>query len=461
MYEISETAKVWFERSKLDGLKNLHTDRVSEWGEFVPQLFGKLLFNSQTEQKPPKEQSQWVKDTFNLLESKPEWKSIQEASGYHPDIAAENTISLANAVAEAMDLDSKDKSNATSPQALKVLLDGLDKESADKLKKKIREGQEVREDMVAGAELTTCLLRAMKRSAEKSDKDKKAVKVLRGYGMGGDKNEMREEIPKELISLLSDNEILMKIIDKLGRLKKATMRQAAKSPSKRGVAIDGVKCGDKVEDLLASELVKLGNPIMKIDLLDRLQGKKALVWRKTSKDPKSRGDILMMVDNSASMQYESGYPDKVSAHEWASAVAAATILKAIKGKRKVEVIFFSDDIRRMRVNGKEDLTAFFKMLSVAPHGGTDIVAAMQEARKNEMSLNKPDGLMISDMCLPNDMAIPKLKCELKLALISDGNISDGESVKELIGANEMITINPEILGSHNGDSVASNIVDRV
>jgi Mg-chelatase subunit ChlD len=136
-------------------------------------------------------------------------------------------------------------------------------------------------------------------------------------------------------------------------------------------------------------------------------------------------------------------------------------LKAVKSNRCVEVIFFNGQTETVRVNGTQDLEAFFNALSSDPTGGTNMGYAMEEAKKAMPELKKPQALMVSDMQIPPGFEVePKLDCRLELVLVSDVQ-HDKERIKEQIGANDVMVIDPTTIGTDHRHSLASNIVERV
>lgn len=461
MYELPPISKIWFERCNLSNVRDLFSDRLSEWPDFVEQLFGKLLFDSQTTEMPVDEQNEWVRNAFNMLEDMPDFADVKSASAYHPSIAAEYTDKLSHTIAEAMNLRKLPRDDPDSPEQIQSMVDYATENgyACDDIKHRLNKAKLNRTKCILKAESSVEFKRQMKMFAEDATDQQEIVKVFNSFGLGGDKSKLQDGIPHDLIQFILHDKELLKLIKSLGGLRQAMARNELMSPSKRGVSISGVKCDDRLEDLLSSELVKLNDPILKIDLLDRLANKKALVWEKKAKTPREHGDILLMLDKSGSMT--TPMDTSRSRNEWATAVAVATVLKALRDKRTVYAITFNSWPEGMIVKSHDDLKKFMAHVTARPSGGTNMGNAFEYANLKLEHLNKPEALIVCDMEIPDNIEIePQLTCKSRMVLITDSFVN-ADRVKEQTGVTDIIDINPDKMTSTDTDHVASQILQSV
>lgn len=214
------------------------------------------------------------------------------------------------------------------------------------------------------------------------------------WGLGGSIGNVR--IPystkKAALERIRNSQKLRKISDFLGRMRD-TARLDQKKKSKDGAtAIKSITTGDKIQDTLPSEKMKILNDTMKKDFFRRMQQKALMVYKKESHKSKNKGPIICCVDTSGSM---SG-----SAEKWSKAVALAMLEIAHSQFRDFACILFSHVIDKVIVIEKKEINPD-KILEIAERfdsGGTNFQNPLEESLKliENSKFKKADILFITD-----------------------------------------------------------------
>lgn len=202
-----------------------------------------------------------------------------------------------------------------------------------------------------------------------------------------------------------------KFIELLGRMSHTAMqKQASKYQHESGEIVD-VTLGDELSKVLDDELSELVNPKLRRSALSRYATETMMQHEVEQKEPKAKGDVIVLIDESGSM---SGQKEAE-----AKAVALALAHVCAKQRRKLSIHFFQDRITASikidpaDVHSTEDgMNVAVKKLgyiaSRGAGGGTSfdepLKAAMAEVRGG--LYREADVLMITDgECLAHESTV--------------------------------------------------------
>jgi uncharacterized protein with von Willebrand factor type A (vWA) domain len=233
-----------------------------------------------------------------------------------------------------------------------------------------------------------------------------------------------EEV-KKWVEFISNNKNIKKLVEMLGRIKRArkNRKQELVSVTKEIVVtkkksifkneLDGVKLGNDMANVLPQELMLLDSEEeilfykkyieRSLSCFESIANKEVLeeeVNYKEEKELKSvekeekQGPIILCVDTSGSM---SGEPEYIAK---AITLYIATIAK--KEKRDCFLINFSTSITTFELSGKKGVKDLVEFLKLSFYGGTDVAPALNYATKlMKDKYKKADLLVISDFVMNN------------------------------------------------------------
>jgi len=233
-----------------------------------------------------------------------------------------------------------------------------------------------------------------------------------------------EELPaaglQEAAQMLRDHPEIERLAKDLGRSKSVTEQQTVETVERRvrlravGAGkseITGIRAGDDVTSLLASEVALLAEPETEELFFAKLAHRELLVLdynrqelvedvtlhrvHRSAEVPVERGPAIVCVDTSGSML---GLPERV-----AKATVLALARRLAQDKRRVEVLAFASEVRSFALDHEHtNLMDLARFLEGGFHGGTDLTralgAALQTLRTQE--LRHADVLVISDFRVP-------------------------------------------------------------
>jgi uncharacterized protein with von Willebrand factor type A (vWA) domain len=158
--------------------------------------------------------------------------------------------------------------------------------------------------------------------------------AIAGWGLEpGDLQAMPMQERLELVKRLQSPR-LARMTDLVGRMKNlARAKQKAKTKKGRD-EIHSITLGNELQHLLPTELAALKHPLRRLDFMRRYTEGQLLQYDLKSKEPQGRGPMVVLVDQSGSMQG--------SRIEWAIATALALVDTAQRQKRQAAVLFFNN-----------------------------------------------------------------------------------------------------------------------
>lgn len=242
------------------------------------------------------------------------------------------------------------------------------------------------------SKIEKALEKAINKTTETTD-------FIQAWGMENDANFAKAGYQEKmkLLDRIRNNDKLRKIVNMSGRFKRLAV-QAQREKVKVGVAdIYDVTLGDEINNLLASELIKIKHKslkkLFKIDFVER----QLLVYKREDKERKQMGPIIVAIDSSGSM---SGSPEI-----WAKSVVLGMIEIARIQKRSVYVIHFSSNQKKdlkthtFPKNKYDNVMEIIDMAEYFESGGTLFEPPLEKARdfiEEDGEFNKADIIFVTD-----------------------------------------------------------------
>ncbi|MGC8912841.1 MAG: VWA domain-containing protein [Thermoplasmata archaeon] len=263
---------------------------------------------------------------------------------------------------------------------------------------------------------------AMKKAVDNLNDFAEMSEVCWGLGKGK-VQELTPEQKLRIAELLIKNEKVQKLAKLLGRYKRLAICKWKNKITKQPTELHDVVCGNDFQFMIPSEAVYLLNPYTEVIFYKKIIERELLQYKLQGKERLAKGDIIVCVDNSGSMEGEKEI--------WSKAVAISLLQIAMKEKRNLVVIHFggpNDTLKIIEIDKNDDnTTKLNKIIEVATYflgGGTDFEKPLRTAiQKIEQGYNKADIVFITDG-----------ECD-----VSDGFIDEFKGIKEKYHA-KMISV---------------------
>ena len=233
-------------------------------------------------------------------------------------------------------------------------------------------------------------------AAEAETEVRGLTEAMTGLGMGpGEPGSLDPKAVAEVCRRVRTDLTLRRICERAGRFRRvAQSRQRQKAH--HGVdEVVGVTTGDDVGRLLATELARLACPEFELDALRRLSERAAFCRELRTVEPVGRGPVIVVVDESGSMQ-----GDKV---ETAKGLALAVAWVARKQRRWVGLVAYSGDTGERLLTlppGKWDETALAEWVTAFLGKGSSLDVPVNELpdyyRRLAAPPGKTDVLIVTD-----------------------------------------------------------------
>lgn len=214
------------------------------------------------------------------------------------------------------------------------------------------------------------LRQIVQKTKDKVEQTVEQVRALQGAGVGGalgGESDLSEAI--QLAKTLEKNPKLRKIAELAGRMK-VLARGKRKSRYRRGPDdVTDVEQGNDLGRLLPSELQAMVTPEFETMALLRFAQRRCLQVKRESREPESKGPIVILLDESGSM--------RSGREEWARAVTLALMEIAKRDKRGIVISGFTTEITaRYADPTKKEVMDFLTRHSSG--GGTSFDTALSE-----------------------------------------------------------------------------------
>ncbi|MNO99743.1 hypothetical protein D3C76_915220 [compost metagenome] len=196
---------------------------------------------------------------------------------------------------------------------------------------------------------------------------------------------------KKAIERVRRSSRLKDLTDLIGRFRALALKKK-KKPIPDGHNIKTITTGNKLENILPSELANLANPATKKDFYRRYTQKQLLVYEKNDHKTIGQGPIIFCQDKSGST---GGTID-----DWSTALALATVEVAQKEKRDFAYIPFEDVVMQTKDirPGELDPQDVLDIAEMESGGGTNFMRPLERALKvlEDSRYSKADVMFVTD-----------------------------------------------------------------
>lgn len=216
-------------------------------------------------------------------------------------------------------------------------------------------------------------LMKLARDVWKAFEERRALAELIQHGYGCDKA-ASWECAREMAES-QDVEIVRSIADMAGRMYEV-LSGVRKIPTDDPHEVKGVTVGGDIERLVGEEISALSTPGLSDLAAIRILEKRATQYKYKGKMAKSRGPLVICIDESGSMA-DDGYAGR---NTWAKSCAVAMTRVAHEGDRMVKVVHFATSCVVTEC-APGDAKAVLDMSRHFLDGGTDIADALYNAAR--------------------------------------------------------------------------------
>jgi uncharacterized protein with von Willebrand factor type A (vWA) domain len=198
---------------------------------------------------------------------------------------------------------------------------------------------------------------------------------------------------KEFTQKNIDQAKIRRIAELAGRMFALLKGQRAKRVERVPEEVVGVEPGGEFGALLPLEYALLGHPVTERHLMARVAERRAQQLKRSGKEKKGRGPLVVALDESGSME---GGDREV----WAKACMTALTRVAWEDKRPVRVVHFSTATKVHKLDPGDHAT-LLKAQNLFLDGGTDIGVALDVAADEVEDMSRTgtpgaDVVLISD-----------------------------------------------------------------
>lgn len=257
----------------------------------------------------------------------------------------------------------------------------------------------------AAADLAaTGMAAEMKAAAEAAnDALEEETAMCHAYGIeDGELKRMSFEERRELAQRLRNNR-LSQFYKLLGQFKMVQQAESRRKVQHASDEVVGVKLGDNLQRLIPAELLNLATQELETDFWQRWADHALLEYDLAGKEKVGKGPVIVVVDESGSMEYN--HLAGGTAEAWSKALALALCDQARQKGRDFHYIGFSSSRQQWTLTFKGGKTTLDGVLTMAEHffnGGTSYEEPLREAMNlintayDAHGLAKPDIVFITD-----------------------------------------------------------------
>lgn len=420
----------------MNGIKGFHEE---ESNQLSKEIFASLFENSHKVES----QKSWAKAIFDAIENSEMYTRMKKHCLHNQDKSAIATVRLINEIG----LLAKDL--RTKQQQEQIDFDDPDLE-IDFDESEVEDLKDLLDLMVPQA-------------VESFNKDDELGKMLGiGHDMSKASPEKGKSIGKNLLDSVKRNEILLEIFNKAGSLLEAMDNKKVKDKNVIENII-GIKQGRNLNYLTTTSKSLLCNPITETVFYDKFCRNQLDIFDYEGETDKSRGPIMLLIDESGSM-------NTLSRSSIASALGVAFTHLAITEGRPITIIGFNSTVTNVFqvkdkkcISNRKEVALVDLLMELAtrqPSGGTNFDDPINKALSLNSNEEKADLIIVTDGHAPiSDNTIERLnkykKEDLKLYSILLGC---NPSVLEKI-SDEIVDI--EKLSSPNKKNSIGSIMNQV
>jgi len=357
------------------------TDAATDFGG---ELFARL-YNDPAKLADPQGPA-WMTRAHELAAAQgAEFDALRAATEGDADMAALATRGLLRTVAEQ----------------LPALLEELEQED---------NAQPGGQGLGAGERLASALRRAARAAQEEVLETSEALAGLAPGLESAPAGQEHDPRRLQLAERLRSDERLRDVLRRAGRIQRiARKRQQVRAEHAREEVVDLERGGD-VSRILPSGLSRMHHPLLRRLAMREIVERTALQYRLEGREPQGRGPIVVLLDESMSME---GEP-----HTWARAIGLAALGQAARERRACTVIGFdrhatschrllasgeaydlgrspsSPEGKGERLQGLPELV--LRVASIGTHGGTDYAQPVQFALGCGLREDRADLILVTD-----------------------------------------------------------------
>jgi len=251
------------------------------------------------------------------------------------------------------------------------------------------------EGAMKGQDLRIAMRQALTKAKEAIGK---AEEMADAYGFGDEPGKDGYTDPTMKLRIAEKvraNPKLRKLAELAGRFRREARKAQAHKKSPGPDEITDIEMGADLGRLIPSELMKLAHPLMKLEFARRMLERGLSQYKMESVEKKTRGPIIVCIDNSYSM---SG-PKEI----WSKAIALAMCQIAVDQKRTFEVMHFDTKVQKIFAfpAGNTNPEELIQCMSYFSKGGTKFAPVLATAYDHitnaaEKDLKEADVIFITD-----------------------------------------------------------------
>ena len=379
------------------------------WAGFCREMFSSLYGATDTKHVEPADRphgADWVEKLHDAADALPEYRGLKERArrdAWATGIAAGEALKV---LADQVQPPTQDPQTIQDElDFIKSLMTEGGKTSPTHMRRMAalqRQLQAAKEEVGAAVSRLAARMPTVRSAIRKGclaaneaiDEMEGAVSAL-GAGEGTGIKSATKVPPKVLRDTLMKNSKLRRIAKLAGRMKAAAIQKQRTKARPGAEELCDVTAGNNLQRLLPVELGNLADEDTEALLVRRLHENSAMVYELRGKEHRSEGPIILVVDESGSMQ---GAPD-----EWSKAVMFGLMEIGARQKRPVYLVHFDGRVTRTDefLNPAElTLKAIEDCVMHFTGGGTSIGAALAHAadvmHKNEGPWKRADVILITD-----------------------------------------------------------------
>lgn len=347
------------EGEAIEDAERLCTDQAHTFGE---EVFGRLYGESQALPAP----CPWAGLAHQELDQLPEFEALRASVDRDPDMAALATASLLGeigqtlpelleALREEQDDQEQDNQDDQEQQPEQQPEQGdAAPQAADSDEEPGQGEQEAPGTSAAAQEARQVMRQAMRQALrDASDEVTEAREALAGFLPGTESappsHEQGSPERLKLVERLLQDDRLRKVLRIAGKIERVAHKVRMVRTEDAYEEVVGIERGGDVARLLPSELVGLGGAtdeigeLLELQTLARISERAALQYHVQGHERLGRGPIVMVMDESGSMDMNAG--DGLTSLEWAKAIAIASLHTAVRERRSLALAGFDNSIR--------------------------------------------------------------------------------------------------------------------
>jgi len=389
----------------------------NEWPDFVRETFSRCYSDRTEKLDEVSPEHQWAEKAHACADEIPEFKNLQKRCR-----GDELWSSIAASGVSSQVLKALPKPDNTLKQLPKMQqrVQGLEnfqkanipvEGELEKAREQLQALQESMEEYMGSIDPSK-VRQAIRKGIEKASEEiEEYVQVCDSFGWGSEEGtdgkggSVQEK--RELYQRVRNSHKLRQLAELAGRMRfTAAQKQRSKTDYARDEVSD-IVVGDDLSRFLPSEMVKLGNPMLKKLFYKGLIEKSLLCYELKGNEPQNKGPIIVAIDNSSSMSGER--------EVWSKAVALGLLEIAVKQNRSFVLHHFNTKVQKSfrweKGSSKPDINTLMDVMDFFSGGGTRFQPVLEQALTDleESEFNKADVVLITDGEADTDFA-EEYKC---------------------------------------------------